>query len=104
MSRVGLSRECKDLAFIIENLTAGKETCEIGDTRYSLEDAIDYLRGFLQELKELDDQIAEHGNTPEMLEKVHEKYTELWLFQLNFTVDSLPRVIGSLWRYPDCDK
>ena len=47
MSRVGLSRECKDLAFIIENLTAGKETCEIGDTRYSLEDAIDYLRGFL---------------------------------------------------------
>ena len=104
MTQFGLSSECKDLELIIGNLVAGKETCEIGDTRYALEDVIDYLRGFLQELKDLDDQIAKHGNTPEMLEKVHEMYTELWLFQLSFTIDSLPRVIGGLWRYPNCDE
>lgn len=102
MHQLGLSSKCKNLELIIENLTAGKETCEIGDDRYSLEDVIDYLRGFLQELKDLDDQIAKHGNTPEMLEKVYEKYTELWLFQLTFSIESPPRVIGGLWRYPDC--
>ena len=45
-------------------------------------------------------EIIEKGNTPEMLEKVHKKYTELWLFQLSFTVESLPRVIRVLLYYP----
>ena len=101
MSQIGLHRECDDLERIIEDLAAGKETCEIGDTRYTFEDALDYLRGYLQELKDLDALLLEQGNTPELLEKVHDKYSELWLFQLSFTVASLPRVIGRLWRYPN---
>ena len=101
MNRTGLSDECKDLELIIEDLTTGKETCEIEDTHYSLEDTIDYLRHFLQELNNLNNQIVEHGNTPELLEQVHEKYSELWAFQLSFTVDSLSRVIGGLWQYPN---
>ena len=42
MSQIGLHRECDDLERIIEDLAAGKETCEIGDTRYTFEDALDY--------------------------------------------------------------
>lgn len=95
---IGLSRECEDLELIIDNLATGKET---GESRYSLEEALDYLRQYLQELKAIDAQIMEHGNTPELLKKVHDKYTELWLFQVYFRVDSLPRVIGGLWQYPE---
>lgn len=51
MTQFGLSSECKDLELIIGNLAAGKETCEIGDTRYALEDVIDYLRGFFARVK-----------------------------------------------------
>ena len=104
MIQTDLSRECKDLALIIDDLATGKEICDIRDTRFSLDEAIEYLRGFLQELKELDSQIVEQGNTPELLKEVHEKYTALWLFQLSFKVDSLPRVIGGLLRYPDGDE
>jgi predicted nucleotidyltransferase len=70
-------------------------------TRYSLEEALAYLRDFLRELNKLNSQIIEIGNTPELLEEVHKKYTALWLFQLYFYVDNLPRVIGRLWRCPD---
>ena len=99
IEQVGLSEECKDLEQIINNLAIGKETYEIEDERYTLENAVDYLQDFLQELKELDAQIVVNGNTPELLKKVYEKYTELWLFQLCFRVDSLPRVIGPLMHY-----
>ena len=99
IEQVGLSEECKDLEQIINNLAIGKEAYEIEDERYTLEEAVDYLRDYLQELKELDAQIVESGNTPELLKKVYEKYTELWLFQLYFRVDSLPRVIGPLMHY-----
>ena len=99
IEQVGLSEECKELELIINNLTLGKETCEIEDDRYSLEEAIDYLRDYLQELKDLDAQIVEKGNAPELLKKVYEKYTELWLFQVYFRVESLPRVIGPLMHY-----
>ena len=99
MEKVGLSEECKDLEQIINNLAIGKETYEIEDDRYSLEEVIEFLRDYLQELKELDAQIVEQGNTPELLKKVYDKYTELWLLQLYCRVDSLPRVIGPLMHY-----
>ena len=101
MKRSDLSRECKDLTLIIDNLMHGKEKFEIADDRYSIDDAIDYLRGFLQELNELNAQIVERGNTSELLAEVYEKYSELWLFQLSFSVSGLTRVIRGLWRYPD---
>ncbi len=101
MSQIGLHRECDDLERIIEDLAMGKETCEIEDSRYTFEDVLNYLRGYLQELKDLDARLLKQGNTPELLKEVHDKYSELWLFQVSFTVDSLPRVIGRLWRYPD---
>ena len=84
---------------IIDGLAAGEETYNEEETQYSLEEALDYLRGFLQELNDLNDQIIMNGNTAELLEEVHKKYTELWLFQLYFHVYSLPRVIGGLLRY-----
>ena len=68
------------MEFIIENLLTGKESCETEDSQYTPEDAIDYLQGFLQELNELNTQIIEQGNTPELLDCVFKKYTELWLF------------------------
>lgn len=89
------------MAHIIDNLEKGKESCEIGDTRYSLDDVLCFLRGYLQEIKDLNERLAEHGNTPELLKEVHEKYTELWLFQVSFTVQSLPRVISGLLYYPN---
>ena len=46
-------------------------------------------------------QIAEHGNTEELLKYVQEKYSELWVFQLSFPIKSLQRVIDDLKRYPD---
>jgi len=70
----------KDLEFIIENLLTGKESCETEDSQYTPEDGIDYLQGFLQELNELNTQIIGQGNTPELLDCVFNKYTELWLF------------------------
>lgn len=60
-----------------------------------------FLRDFLQELQALNAQIAEHGNTRELLQIVQDKYSELWVFQLSFTIKSLPRVIDALLRYPD---
>ncbi len=100
MEKVGLSDEIKNLELIIDDLTEGRETCEISDPKNTFEDALEYLRDYLQELKDLDKQIAENGNTPEMLKAVHDKYSELWLFQLMCTVQSLPRVIGPLMSYP----
>ena len=99
IEQVGLSEECKDLELIINNLVIGKETYEIEDDRCSFEEAIDYLRDYLQELKDLDAKSVKKGNTPELLKKVYEKYTELWLFQVYFRVESLPRVIGALMHY-----
>ncbi len=109
MNQIGLSKECKDLEQIIDNLALGKETFdnetyEIEGTEYTPEEAIDYLRDYLQELKDLDNQIAKLGNTPELLETIHNKYIELWLFQLHFSIASLPRVIGRLLRYPNNDE
>ena len=104
MNRTNLNNICEDLELIIEGLTTGKGIYREEDTRYSLEEALNYLREYLQELKDLNVQIIDKGNTPELLKKVHDKYTELWLFQLFFPVDSLPRVIGPLWRYPNCDE
>lgn len=101
MKKTDLSSECKDLESIIDNLTMGKESYEIEDTRYNLEEGIEFLKGFLQELKDLNNQIIEQGNTPELLKIVYEKYTELWLFQLYIHVDRLPSVIGGLMWYPN---
>ena len=101
MARSNLNAECEDLELIIDGLAAGKETYHEEEAQYSLEEALGYLRDFLHELKELNGQITESGNTPELLEEVYKKYTELWLFQLYFYVDSLPRVVGGLWRYPN---
>ncbi len=103
-NQTDLSSICKDLELIIEGLATGKETYEEEETQYSLEEALDYLREYLQELKNLNNQIMEQGNTTELLKKVNDKYSELWLFQLYFPVDSLPSIIGPLWRYPSRDK
>ena len=100
IKRACLDKVCMDLERIIENLSSGKETCEIADQYYTLENALAFLRDFLQELKTLNAQIAEHGNTEELLKMVHEKHTELWLFGLSFTIKSLPGVIDGLRRYP----
>ena len=100
MARSNLNAECEDLELIIDGLAAGKETYHEEEAQYSLEEALGYLRDFLHALKELNGQITESGNTPELLEEVYKKYTELWLFQLYSYVDSLPRVVGGLWRYP----
>ena len=101
MKEPGLGNICRNLELIIDNLMAGTETYETEDDRYSFEDIIGYLHGFLEELKDLNKRISDNGNTPQLLEEVHMKYTELWLFQVNFTIDSLPLVIGALMRYPD---
>ncbi len=104
MTRSDLNMECQDLELIIDGLASGKEAYRKEETEYSLEEALDYLREYLDELKVLNGQIIENGNTPELLEVVHEKYTELWLFQVYFYVDSLPRIIGRLMRYPNCNE
>ena len=69
-----LNSICKDLELIIEGLATGKESYREEETRYSLEEAVDYLREYLQELKDLSRQILEYGNTPKLLKKVHDKY------------------------------
>ena len=101
--KTNLNNECKNLELIIEDLATGKETCDISDDQYSVDDVLEYLRGYLQELEDLNRQITKHGNTSELLKKVHDKYTELWLFQVLCCVDSLPSVIGGLLSYPDRD-
>ena len=103
MTRSNLNNECIELEIIIDDLTMGKEVCEIGETRYMLDDVLDYLRGYLKELRDLNNRIIEQGNTEELIIEVHDKYTELWLFQVSFTVQSLPRVIGGLLHYPNCN-
>ena len=100
MEKVGLGEEIKNLELIIDDLVAGREEFEISDPQNTPEDALEFLRDYLQELKDLDQQIAENGNTPEMLKAVHNKYSELWIFQLMCTVQSLPRVIGPRMSYP----
>ena len=103
MKRTGLDKECRALERIIDRLSGGEETCEIADKFYTPENALEFLRGFLQELKTLNAQIAEHGNTEELLKIVQEKYSELWVFALSFTIKSLPGVIDGLRRYPGTD-
>ena len=103
VKRTGLDKECRALERIIDRLSGGEETCEIADPFYTLGTALEFLRGFLQELKILNAQIAEHGNTEELLKIVQEKYSELWVFALSFTIKSLPGVIDGLRRYPGTD-
>ena len=104
VKRTGLDKECRALERIIDRLSGGEETCEIADKFYTPENALEFLRGFLQELKTLNAQIAEHGNTEELLKIVQEKYSELWVFALSFTIKSLPGVIDGLRRYPGTDE
>ena len=103
VKRTGLDKECRALERIIDRLSGGEETVEIADKFYTPENALEFLRGFLQELKTLNAQIAEHGNTEELLKIVQEKYSELWVFALSFTIKSLPGVIDGLRRYPGTD-
>ena len=37
----------------------------------------------------------------ELLNIVREKYSELWVFAMSFTIQSLPDVLDGLRRYPD---
>ena len=99
MNQISLNQACMNLEQIIEDLVTGKERCADVNPQYSLEEALDYLREYLQELKELNNQIMEQGNTPELLKKVHDKYTELWLFGVDYPVNSLPLVVGPLAYY-----
>ena len=101
--KTNLNDECKNLKIIIDNLRTGKETCKILNEQFSLNDVIDYLCGFEKELESLNSKIIACGNTRELLKEVYNKYSELWLFQLNYTIDSLADVIGALWRYPNAD-
>ena len=95
-----LTRECKNLELIINMLETGKETFDISDPQNTPEDPLKFLRDYLQELKKLNSRIIKQGNTPELLKAVHDKYSELWTFQLLCSVKSLHRVIGPLWTYP----
>ena len=103
IKRAGLDKECRALERIIENLAGGKETVEIADQYYTLENVLAFLRNFMQELQTLNEQIAEQGNTEELLKIVQEKYSELWVFAMSFTIKSLPGVIDGLRRYPGTD-
>ena len=99
--KMNLDDECKNLAIIIDGLVMGKEKCVISSNNFTSKDVIDYLYGFLDELKNLNNRIIDTGNTPELLKEVHDKYNELWMFQLECYIDNLPIVIGALWRYPN---
>lgn len=101
MKQIGLNTECTNLENIIEALIKGEETCEIRDENYTLKDVIDFLKETLAELKVINVSLLKHGNTPELIDKVHNKYSELWLFQVNFYIGSLPSVIGRLMLYPN---
>lgn len=69
MNRLNLNKICEDLELIIKGLTTGKESYREEGTRYSLEEALDYLQEYLQGLKNLNNQIVKQGNTPELLKK-----------------------------------
>ena len=99
--KTNLNDECKNLKNIIENLQTGKEICKIFNEQFSLNDVIDYLCDFEKELENLNSRIISCGNTSELLKEVNDKYNELWLFQVNYTIDSLANVIGALWRSPN---
>lgn len=99
--KTNLNDECKNLKNIIENLQTSKEICEIFNEQFSLNDVIDYLCDFEKELENLNSRIISCGNTSELLKEVNDKYNELWLFQVNYTIDSLANVISALWRYPN---
>lgn len=101
--KTNLNDECKNLKNIIENLQTGKEICKIFNEQFSLNDVIDYLCDFEKELENLNSRIISCGNTSELLKEVNDKYNELWLFQVNYTIDNLANVIGALWRYPNVD-
>lgn len=101
--KTNLNDECNNLKNIIENLQTGKEKCEIYDEHFSLNDVIDYLCDFKKELENLNSKIISCGNTRELLKEVNDKYNELWMFQVNYTIDSLANVIGAIWRYPNVD-
>ncbi len=101
IQKTGLDRECRDLERILADLAAGKETVEIADPYYSLENVLAYLRELLQALQALNAQIAEHGNTDELTKQVQELYSDLWVFQLSFPIRSLQSVIDGLKHYPD---
>lgn len=101
--KTNLNDECKNLKIIIDNLRIGKETCKILSEQFSLSDVIDYLCRFEKELESLNSKIITCGNTQDLLKEVYNKYSELWLFQLNYMIDSLVIVIGALWRYPNAD-
>lgn len=100
MDQIGLSEICNTITVITDRLVSGEETCIIRD-EHSLEDLIEFLRSFVVELKALDLHIAKEGNTPELIEEVYSKHTELWLFQLAYYIKSLPEAIGALMSYAD---
>lgn len=99
-TRNNLNSECENLERIIERISSGDEKCNI-DNRFSIEEALDYLQDYLQDLNELNRLISEQGNTPENMKQVNDMYSKLWMFQLYCTVESLPRVIGGLLHYPN---
>lgn len=101
--KTNLNDECKNLRTIIENLQTGKEKREICNEQFSLNDVIDYLCDFEKKLENLNSKIISCGNTSELLKEVNDKYNELWMFQANYTIDSLANIIGALWRYPNAD-
>jgi hypothetical protein len=98
MAQNGLGEICDTISSIIDKLNTGEETCRIGDGR-SLSEIIEYLTDFNVELRELDARIAKEGNTPALLKEVLAKYTELWLFQMYYYIESLPKAIGALNEY-----
>ncbi len=104
IKRASLDRACRDLERILEKLSSGEETVEIADSYYTMENVLTFLRGFLQELQILNAQIAEHGNTEELLKILQEKYSELWVFQLSFPITSLQGVLDELKRYPEANE
>ena len=103
MMRTDLNRECECLENIIANLEAGKEPYDAEEAEFSLRGAVKYLHGYLDELKDLNNEIIIQGNTQELLKKVYEKYMELYLFNVSFTIYRLPQVISGLLHYPKSD-
>ena len=100
-TRTGLARACRDLERIADNLSSGQETVEIADPFYTPENVLSSLRNYLQTLQALNAQIAEQGNTDELLGMVQELYSDLWVFSLSFPIRSLQSVIDALRSYPD---
>jgi len=101
--KTNLNDECKNLKNIIEDLQTGKEKCKIYNEQFSLKDVIDYLCDFEKDLERLNGRIISCGNTSELLKEVNDKYNELWMFQVDYTIDKLANVIGALWLYPNAD-